>query len=147
MEWIKISLTIQKTENQVAETFYGLLNLSPNENWKLDDSWGNPTIFFYEEEEHNDLVLQGDEEEYNPDEETEDHDENTWQKDIYQARLQKASEWLLARQSALQQCCELGMKPYIHVQVVSTDEDFELPAHFVAACGQVGLSIRLYFRG
>ena len=140
-----------ETREVTNKTFFEVMEMTPNETWKISEGQ-TPQIFLYQEEE-GDPILHDDETEFNSDE-IEDYDEIddlhyyfTWRDNIFEARFKKAAEWLFSRQSAIQKCYELGLRPFItiYIQVLEGGggEYLVLPSEFVAACGQVDLPVEL----
>lgn len=132
------------------KTFFEVMEMTANETWKTSNK-ENPHIFFYQEEEGT-PILQEDETDYNPDE-IEGYDDIDdfhyfviWRNNICEERLKKAAEWLSSRQSAIQKCHELGLRPFITIDVQGNDEYLNLPSEFVSVCGQANLRIELSFK-
>ncbi len=130
------------------KTFYEVMEMTSNDTWKMSNGEPTPQIFLYQEEEGDPILLE-DETAFNSDE-IEDYDEIDdvhydfiWRDNIFEARLKKAAEWLFSRQSAILKCRELGLRPFITINIEVDNEYLVFPSEFLTACGQANLPIEL----
>ena len=132
-----------------SKTFFETMEMTSNETWEMTD--GNiPHIFFYQEYECDPILQEGEPPEREDGDDEDDDDMSRyheWRDNIYETRLKKAANWLLSRQSAIQKCHDLGLRPFIAIDTeVSGLDYFELPSYFITACGQANLPIRISSR-
>ncbi len=137
----------KRAEKRTAtfKTFYEAMEMTSNEVWEMTD--GNiPHIYFYREEECDPILQEGEPPENEDDNDNDDDLDMShyyeWRNNIYEARLKKAAEWLFLRQSAIQKCHKLGLRPFVAIDIEVSDLDYiELPSQFITACGQADLPI------
>jgi hypothetical protein len=135
-----------ETRAATDKTFYEVMEMTPNDTWEMSNGEATPHIFLYQEEE-GDPILQEDETDCNQDEVDNFDAFLIWRDNIRNARLKKAAEWLFSRQSAIQKCRELGLRPFIRIYVQLLEgvggEYLVFPSQFVAACGRADLPVEL----
>lgn len=137
----------KRAEKRTAtlKAFCETMEMTSNEVWEITNN-SIPHIYFYREEELDPVLHEGEPPEIEDDNDNDDDIDMShyyeWRNNIYEARLKKAAEWLFLRQSSIQKCHELGLRPFVAIDIDVSDHDyFELPSQFVTACGQADLPI------